>query len=669
MDGGPAPVLGTAARAHARRGSLAGFGAVTRRAASWSALAVCCAVVVLIYGQALEFPFFYDDTFDMSRTESQSFLSLLGGIDGYAYYRPLPFLIWKAFYQLQGFYNPVLFHALALASHILAGWLLYLLVRRLIGSEWAIVPAMLFLTFPFSYQVVPVAGSLFHSLVTLFILATLYFYLLARLRGSWVFMAVSIVMAALALWTHEFGILVTGYLVALEGVLWLTRRVPRPTPWLLAHLTLGGLFALVWLSVQKVPSPVLANQEELIQKGLFFLQGMAYPVTAQLVPLQKWFGDDLGSQTLLAGGIGIGICLIAYLLAGRKSLIAVLAVIWALAALVPVWWRLNWPYVQDAPRLLYLASAGAAIFWGMLASLEWRYRALTVAWRVIVVAGLVAVVWQSAHFISIRMEMLRNGGQLVNAVAAAGKAHDGGSVLFLNVPSWFSAREHVYARGHLGVTVMPSYIGLDRVIYTHTGARTQAESLAFRADTETWRDYWYPHGREATAEEVDAAIRAADAVYAPEIDSDQFGIRDIGGLRRASNNGTSPLAAFDGRLDLVHAGVEGESGSLAIDLDWHVRSALNGAWLMDIQLRDGGGQVVSEWRGYALENAWAPRLWRQGDRITDRSVLHIPEPEGTGPFSVWLGFVPEAGSHLLPVTTTGTLPTSNGFVRIGTVGS
>ncbi len=669
MDGGPAPALGTAAHEPVRRGSLAGFGPVARRAAPWLALVVCCAVVALIYGPALEFPFFYDDTFDMSRTESQSFLSLLGGIDGYAYYRPLPFLIWKAFYQLQGFYDPVLFHALALASHILAGWLLYLLVRRLTGSEWAIVPAMLFLAFPFSYQVVPVAGSLFHSLVTLFILATLYFYLLARLRGSWTFMVVSIVMAGLALWTHEFGILIAGYLLVLEGVLWLTRRVRRPTPWLLAHLTLGGLFVLVWLSVQKVPSPVAANQEELIQKGLFFLQGMAYPVTAQLVPLQKWLGDDLGSQTLPAGGIGIGICLIVYLLAGRKILIAVLAIIWSLAALVPVWWRLDWPYVQDAPRLLYLASAGAAIFWGMLATLSWRSRVLTAAWRLIVVAGLAAVIWQGVQFINVRMEMLRYGGQIVNAVTAAGKAHDGSSALFLNVPSWFSVRERMYARGHLGVTAMPSYIGLDRVIYTHTGAHAQAESLSFRADTETWRDYWYPHGREVTAEEVDAAIRAADAVYGPEIDQDRFSIRDVGGLRRASNGGTPPAATFDGRLDLVHAGVDGVSGSLALDLDWHVRSALDGAWLMDIQLRDGGGQVVSEWRGYALENAWAPRLWRPGDRIADRSVLHLPGPDGTGPFSVWLGFVPESGSRLLPVTATGTLPASNGFVRIGTVDS
>lgn len=625
--------------------------------------------MALIYGQALDFPFFYDDTFDMSRTESQSFISLLGGIDGYAYYRPLPFLIWKALYQLQGYYDPVLFHALALASHILAGWLLYLLVRRLTGSEWAIVPAILFLAFPFSYQVVPVAGSLFHSLVTLFILATLYFYLLARIDGGWAFMVASIVMAGLALWTHEFGILVVGYLVVLEGVLWLTRRVRRPTPWLLAHASLGGLFVLAWLSVQKVPSPVPANQEELIQKGLFFLQGMAYPVTAQLVPLQEWFGDDLGSQTLLAGGIGIGICLIAYLLAGRKILLAALAIIWSLAALLPVWWRLEWPYVEDAPRLLYLASAGAAIFWGMLASLRWRNRVLTTAWRLVVVAGLAAVVWQSAQFIGVRMEMLRYGGQTVEAVSAAGKAHDGGSVLFLNVPSWFSVRERVYAQGHLGVTVMPSYIGLDRVIYTHTGAHTRAESLRFHADTETWRDYWYPHGREATSEEVDAAIRAADAVYAADIARDRFSVRDIGGLQRAANDGLPALATFDGRLDLVRAGVEGVSGSLAIDLDWHVRSALDGAWLLTIQLRDSGGDVVSGWRGYALENTWAPRLWRPGDRITDRSVLHLPEPDGSGPYSIWLGFEPASGSRLLPVTTTGPLPATSGYVQIGTVES
>lgn len=396
---------------------------------------------------------------------------------------------------------------------------------------------------------------------------------------------------------------------------------------------------------------------------------MAYPATAQLIPLQKWLGDDLGSQTLLAGGLAIGIALVAYLLAGRKIVLAALAVIWALVAPLPVWWRLNWPYVQDAPRLLYLASAGAAVFWGMLASLHWRYRVLTIAWRVLIVAALAAVIWQSAQFISVRMAMLRDGGHIVNEVAAAGKAHDGGTVLFLNVPSWFSTRERAYARGHLGVTIMPGYIGLDRVVYTHTGAHTRAESLSFYPETDAWRDYWQPHGRASTAEEVDAAIRAADAVYAPDVSRNRFAVRDVSGLQHASSAGLSSLATFGERFDLISASVEGSAGSLALDLDWHVRSALDRSSLMAVQLRDRGGAVVSEWRGYALGNLWAPRLWRPGDRITDRSTLHLPEPSGNGPYSVWLGFVPESGDKPLPATTAGTLPAANGFVQIGSVGS
>ena len=668
MDGDSAPALGMVALADGRSGRLAYTGSIARWA-PWLALVVCGAVVALLYGRALGFPFFYDDTFDMSRTETQSFLSLLGGIDGYAYYRPLPFLLWKALYQIEGYYDPVMFHGLALASHILAGWLLYLLVRRLTGTEWAIVPAILFLVFPFSYQVVPVAGSIFHSLVTLFILATLYVYLLARLSGRWIWIVLSVGMAGLALWTHEYGILVTGYLIILEGLLWLTCRVRRPTPWLLAHLALGGLFLLVWLSVQKVASPVPLTQEELAQKGLFFLQGMAYPATAQLVPIQQSFGDDWGSRTLLAGGLGLGVGVVAYLLAGRKVLLAVLAILWSIAALLPVWWRLNWPYVQDAPRLLYLASAGAAVFWGMLASLRWPTRVLTVAWRLIVLAGLAAVVWQSIQFIGQRMDMLGYGGEIVEEVAAAGKAHNGGSVLFLNVPSWFSVRERAYAHGHLGITVIPSYIGLDRVIYTCTGAHTQANSLSFRAKTDTWRDYWQPHGPEATAEEIDAAIRAADAVYAPAISPNRFAVQDIGGLRRTPTGDPLVGASFGGRLDLVGAAVEGASGSMALDLDWQVRAPLDGAWLLAIQLRDSSGAVASDWRGFALENTWAPRLWRPGDRITDRSVLRLPEPDGKGPYSVWLGFVPEAGGQPLPIKTAGPLPETNGFVQIGTVGS
>lgn len=631
----------------------------------WLALAVCLLTTLLVYARALSYPFFYDDTFDLSRTESQSFLSLLAGIDGYAYYRPLPFMIWKTLYLVQGRYDPVVLHGLSLLAHSLAGWLLFLLLRRFTGSVWALVPALLFLTFPFSYQVVPIAGSLFHALVALFILATLSLYADGRIRQRPHLILLSLITTALALWTHEYGVLVLGYLLGLEAVLLLSHKVRRPSPWLLGHLAVGALFLLVWTSVAKAPSPVPANRDELIQKALFFLQGMAYPVTAQLIPLQGRFGHEIGERTLLFGGLAVLVALATYLLQGRRALIALIAVAWIVVALLPVWWRLNWPYVENAPRLLYLAAAGAATFWGLLLSIRFRRPWLTVAWRAAGLLMVALVIVQSIAFISIRMDMLRYGGQLVDGVTEAGEAHPGGSLLFLNVPSWFVQHQRDYPRGNLGVTMMPSYIGLDRVIYTHTGAQVRVESLGFRAETNSWRFGWQPHGPEATAEQVDAAIRGVDEVYGADLTRENVAIRPIGGLIRDDSTAPS-IATLGSGVSLSRAGVDGTSDRLSLTLDWQVHAPLSGEHEVLIQARDEAGVPVAEWRGYALNDTWAPRLWQAGDRIADRSVLRLPEPTGSGPYTVWLGLVGPDGS-LLPVVSEAGMSIDGGLLRIGTV--
>src|SRR5690606_66475 len=99
--------------------------------AIWWALVGSIVVVALLYGCALGFSFLFDDTFDLPRVEGRSYFSLLTSSEGYSYYRPGPFLIWKFTHDLLGYYSQPLLHALTLAAHALTGWLLYLLIARL----------------------------------------------------------------------------------------------------------------------------------------------------------------------------------------------------------------------------------------------------------------------------------------------------------------------------------------------------------------------------------------------------------------------------------------------------------------------------------------------------------------------------------------------------------
>src|SRR5439155_5768931 len=111
-------------------GPARGPGRLLDRHGAWLALVMCAGLVALVYGQALTFAFTFDDPLDLPRAEGRSVWSMLSSSEGYAYYRPIPFIIWKGLRALQGHYSQATLHGLTLAAHALGAWLLYLLLRR-----------------------------------------------------------------------------------------------------------------------------------------------------------------------------------------------------------------------------------------------------------------------------------------------------------------------------------------------------------------------------------------------------------------------------------------------------------------------------------------------------------------------------------------------------------
>jgi hypothetical protein len=129
-------------------------------------LALCTVLTLAVYGQSLRFAFTFDDPLDLPRAEGRSVWSLFSSSEGYAYYRPIPFVLWKIAHAVQGRYSEATLHGLTLLCHILAAWFLYLLLRRLTGNYWGVVPAILFITYPFSYQAAFGAHTLYHPQMT-----------------------------------------------------------------------------------------------------------------------------------------------------------------------------------------------------------------------------------------------------------------------------------------------------------------------------------------------------------------------------------------------------------------------------------------------------------------------------------------------------------------------
>ena len=153
------------------------------------------AATLLAYGDALRLPFFFDDMTHYVWLRGQTLASIFVNAAGRPYYRPLQFFLWKLYETLTGVDTVVGYHALSLLVHAIDATLVVVLVKRLTRAErwWpAIIAGLIFVLFPFSYQVVTLPASFTHPMVALFVLLTVLAYDAYRTIGRrrWIITAV-----------------------------------------------------------------------------------------------------------------------------------------------------------------------------------------------------------------------------------------------------------------------------------------------------------------------------------------------------------------------------------------------------------------------------------------------------------------------------------------------
>ena len=615
-------------------------------------LLLCAVLTFAVYGAALRFAFTFDDPLDLPRAEGRSIPSIFTSSAGYAYYRPIPFVIWKIFRAVQGSYNEATLHGLTLACHLLAAWFLALLLRRLTGNWWGIVASILFITYPFSYQAAFGAHTLFHPLMTAALLLALLLYCAAREHrgaGGAALWAGAVGAAVVGLWTHESGVVILPLVVGLELFLGLRARAFAPLAAVRRVFPFGivtALFLLTWAIVPKFPRSDPWSPASLGANARFFLEGTIWPVAAQLNRLGGRFGFDPAGALPLAIVLTL-IVLIALYVVGRRPWVPLLALAGTAIILFPAWLVLIWSYVEDAPRLLYPAAPAIAALWGLLPSLRFPSRIGTWVWRGVSLLVLLAVTVQSLNFIGVRRDMWAEGTTLIHGVADTAVVWGERPLLFLNVPAWFAPKDPEYPVGHVGLTALPGYVGLGRSVYIDRGIQPPLESRGFYPDLNGWTFDFNTHGGPATLDEFAALIRQVDAVYTVDMRPTGARIRQLGALTPdgADRGATGPR--WGGALALRSAAITFAPGGLQSDLTWDTLAPPPGDLLPVLQVRDASGAIVAERRAYPLGGIAAPRLWQAGDRVRDVAPLALPAALPAGMYTIWLSWEEKTTGALL----------------------
>jgi len=641
-------------------------------------LSIAIAAVLAIYSRVIPLAFFFDDPIDLTRAESRSYWALLSSSEGYQYYRPIPFVIWKLLRGVQGHFDHTTLHLIPLIAHAVSGWLIYLLLRRLGTGYWALVPMVLFLTAPFHYQVLPIIGPTAHVLAGMFLLASLNLYAVARLHddsGQARYLhAGALMMSILALWSHESGVVVAPLIVGLEAVVMLRQSDRRPSLWPLAHIAAAGAFFLVWSTIDKLPSTEQTNLAEAGPKALFFLQGFTYPVSAQLIWLEDHLGVSVG--ILRAGIAAIMLGLLAYWFAMKRTenrwivVLPLAGLAIGTVAALPSMLRLSWGYVENGPRLLYLVMIGAALFWGLLPSLDFGNRHATLVWRIASTALLFSVVVQSWRFVNVRLDMFESGSATIGSIVRLGEQYRGQRIVVANMPSWFALGGYEYRYGHFGIQVVPFYLGLDGVVYVNSSqmAHADVQSVSWQPDVAGGPFSFGPHGVDTTPEQMDSLLREGYRLVTVTPTSDHYTVREVGRLTpdAATQLLTSP-GSIDGNtwLDSIRAArTKANPELLTVFVTWNVVGALDENAETVIEVRDDANHLIYQHVGYALGGMSAPRLWQAGDKIADSVAFPVPND---GAYTVHVGMQRIGTGERLPAYLPDGSAAVDNMLPVGTV--
>ncbi len=595
------------------------------------ALSSILAVGLLTYGFTLRLPLFLDDMVHFRWLQWQTVDGILWSSRGLGYYRPLPFLIWKLLWSLQGTLHPPTLHAVNLGVHLLNGLLVWSVVR---GQQWPRAAtlgwacALLFLVYPFSYQAVPWVGSFTHPLVTLLILASLWLYQLGERHARPAWRAGSVGLAFLAPFAHETGVLLPTLLV----LLLLTRQdglTVKQAVWRTRFHWLGACAGLlVWLAVPKsLGQPQVWNLEARYQNGVYLLQGLAYPVAplARNVTATGWGLDDL--QSILFVSLPALFLWTLFLWRAKAGRPLALALGWFAVAVAPVWLMLGFEYIVDGPRLLYNSAIGVSLLWASPLAIPWPAGRLQKTARLLSALAVLLVGLSGYWFVGQRAALYEQLRQTVRQFVQAIDAIDApGEVLCVNCPLWLAPQRPTFAVGHEGVPLLYASYQLSDLLWANTGEEREMAGVVIPDIQRPWRYHYVGTGDVQSIEGLQGPLRQAAGVILTDYEQETIAIYPVGALETQGAAPQTPfLADFDRRLRLLSAETEREDAVLRVTLRWQSLQTLAENTTVFVHLVDSSGQLVGQRDGYPLMGLASPQAWQPGDVWRDVRVLHLPE--------------------------------------------
>ncbi len=608
--------------------------------------------VLLAYGDSLWLPFHFDDIPHYRWLNGQSLGSIWLTAEGRPYYRPVQFFAWKLYETIFGRDSVAVFHGLSVLVHIVDALLVALVARRLIGAQpgaaWGLGMAagLIFALFPFSYQAVPLPASFTHPMAVLFVLLAILAYDRFRTRGGGRWLVGAWACGLLAFASNESSLALPAA-IALYEVL----RTPRSTRWrwIILFALLAAAYTAWYQTRPRQGGGALSvqNGEAIVQNTMYALQGLTFPLQPAGRALMDWgLGDH--AAVLLVGGTSLAGLAVVYVRAGQLRR-WMWGVGWSAGfAALPIL-LLSHDYLINAPRVLYLASCGAAWLWSGAVALLWDVRRRPAA--ALLMAVLLA---PSFGFIRERMGLYHlNAGPLQAAIEVTKQSDPAARLLFVNLPAWVSAPRFWYPIGHEGVLFMPGYASMADFVSVNTGRPSRAVGVEFN-NLSTPQAYHYGvYGPPLDYDQLASYVRAAERVYFAAYAPESIELIEAGRLLSAAAPSGSVRSTFGGSLALEKVDWSVCANRLRVMLDWRAIGPPPGDVHIFVHVLDADGSLVAQHDSPPLLGLMPFFQWQAGDRAQDVHPIALSNSLENGPYAITVGLYDVATGRRLPAVLAG----------------
>ena len=618
-------------------------------------LALSLVGTLILYHAALDLPLFFDDMVHLRWLEWHSLPEVWTTAEGLGYYRPLTMSVWKVERLLLGDHEPQRLHLLSLLLHglnaALAGWVGWRAFKGTGRQAYALLTALLFLTFPFSYQAVPSTSSLSKPLIATLVLASALLYWEGRRRNARWLIGLSLVAGFLAPFAYESGVMVPLAILSIEAYARLRREFDRFSRWPLIYMLLiwGLALPLIILAEPETGASLgLPALRSLWQNGIYFLEALLFPISPIVTPLVRILGVD--QYLLLTAVVLLGFAaVLAFHWWARQINLLLYALSWFVVGLLPLWLALDFAYVITSPRILYLGAVGAALLWAGIPVLLWTR--LPKRWwaKALALAGAVAMLAFNTVYVRDKMALATTVAAPLWQAASAVEGYDeDDSLLFLNVPVWIAPKQATYRVGTEGLTFIPEYVRPQDFVYVNSGREPEIRAAMFDPVKQDWPDYIGYAGEGLDPDLLAEAIRRADGVYLTTYAPGELAFVSAGALEAgAAPQADAPLAIFDERIWLAEAETTASQDSLELSIWWYIPQPPTTEATVFLHVYDSAGQLVAQGDGYPLAGLLPPRYWQPGDLVRDVRHVALPDDLASGEYAVVTGWYdPATGQRL-----------------------